>query len=38
VAPGRGKGGDDASWADVNLTEPKIKKIHAVDSTATNRR
>jgi hypothetical protein len=23
VAPGRGKEGDDASWADVNLTGPK---------------
>jgi hypothetical protein len=23
VAPGRGKGGDDASWADTNLTGPK---------------
>jgi hypothetical protein len=23
VAPGREKGGDDASWFDVNLTEPK---------------
>jgi hypothetical protein len=23
VAPGRGKGGDDASWADMNLTWPK---------------
>jgi hypothetical protein len=36
--PGRGKGGDDASWPDANLTEPKIKKIHAVDSAATNGR
>jgi hypothetical protein len=26
AAPGRGKGGDDASWADANLTEPKNKK------------
>jgi hypothetical protein len=26
VAPGRGNGGDDASWADVNLTEPKNKE------------
>jgi hypothetical protein len=24
--PGRGKGGDDASWADANLTGPKSKK------------
>jgi hypothetical protein len=23
VAPRRGKGGDDASWADTNLTNPK---------------
>jgi hypothetical protein len=23
VAPGKGKGGDDASWADANLNEPK---------------
>jgi hypothetical protein len=23
AAPGRGKRGDDASWADTNLTEPK---------------
>jgi hypothetical protein len=23
AAPTRGKGGDDTSWADVNLTEPK---------------
>jgi hypothetical protein len=27
VAPGKGKGGDDASWVDVNLTGPKNKKI-----------
>jgi hypothetical protein len=37
VAPGRGKGGDDASSADVNLTGPKNEKIHAVDSAVTNR-
>jgi hypothetical protein len=36
--PGRGKGGDDASWADANLTRPKMKKIYAVDSAATNGR
>jgi hypothetical protein len=30
--PRRKKGGNDAGWADVNLTEPKMKKIHAVDS------
>jgi hypothetical protein len=23
VAPGKGKGGDNTSWADVNLTGPK---------------
>jgi hypothetical protein len=23
MAPGRGKGGDDASWRDMNLTGPK---------------
>jgi hypothetical protein len=23
---GRGKGGDDASWADANFSGPKIKK------------
>jgi hypothetical protein len=26
AAPGRGKGGDDAIWADVNLIGPKNKK------------
>jgi hypothetical protein len=26
TAPQRGKGGDDASWADVNLTGPKNKE------------
>jgi hypothetical protein len=26
VAPRRGKGGDDASWADANLTRPKNKE------------
>jgi hypothetical protein len=32
VAPGRKKGGDDTSWADMNLTGQKNKnKIHAVD-------
>jgi hypothetical protein len=25
ATPGREKGGDDTSWADVNLTEPKNK-------------
>jgi hypothetical protein len=33
----RGKGGDNASWIDVNLTGPKNKKkIHAIDSAASN--
>jgi hypothetical protein len=36
VAPRRGKERDDASWADVNLIGPKMKKIHTVDSAATN--
>jgi hypothetical protein len=26
ISPGREKGGDDASWADVNLTGPKNKE------------
>jgi hypothetical protein len=38
VAPGREKGGDDVSWADTNLTGPKIKNIYTVDSAATNGR
>jgi hypothetical protein len=37
VAPERGNGEDDISWADANLTGPKIKKIHVVDSSTTNR-
>jgi hypothetical protein len=37
VAPGREKGGDDVSWADINLTGPKNeKKINMVDSVAKN--
>jgi hypothetical protein len=35
---GEGKGGDDVSWVDVNLTGIKMKKIYAVDSVATNGR
>jgi hypothetical protein len=35
---GEGKGGDHASWANATLTRPNMKKIHAVDSTATNGR
>jgi hypothetical protein len=34
--PGRGKGGDDASWVGANFTRSKIKKIHAIESSATN--
>jgi hypothetical protein len=26
AAPGRGKGGDDISWVNANLTEPKNRK------------
>jgi hypothetical protein len=26
AAPGRGKGGDDISWANANLTRPKNKE------------
>jgi hypothetical protein len=35
AAPGREKRGDNVGWADTNLTGPKIKKIHVVDSVAT---
>jgi hypothetical protein len=35
AAPGREKGGDNASWANVDLT--RLKKMHVVDSIATNR-
>jgi hypothetical protein len=35
-ASGREKGGDNASWTDANLTESKMKKIHAVDLAASN--
>jgi hypothetical protein len=38
AAPGRGKGGDNAGWADVNLTGPKMKKIYVVDSVASSGR
>jgi hypothetical protein len=38
TTPGRGKGGDDTSWANTNLIRPKIKKIHAFDLVATNER
>jgi hypothetical protein len=36
VALGREKGGDDASWVDVNLNGLKIIKIHTIDLAATN--
>jgi hypothetical protein len=36
TVPGREKGGDDASWTDVNFTGPK--KIHTIDSATTNER
>jgi hypothetical protein len=36
ATPGREKGGGDVSWADVNFIGPKIKKIHTVNSTASN--
>jgi hypothetical protein len=36
TAPGRGKGEDDTSWANANLTGPKMMKIYAVDSAVTN--
>jgi hypothetical protein len=35
---GEGKGGDDASWTDANLTGLKINKIHAFDSVDRNER
>jgi hypothetical protein len=38
ATPRREMGGDDASWTDVNLIGLKIKRIHVVDSTATNGR
>jgi hypothetical protein len=38
AAPRKGKGGDDASWTNANLTGPKNKKIHAFDSAGTNGR
>jgi hypothetical protein len=39
AAPRRGKGGDNISWVDANLTGSKNeKKIHTVDSTGTNGR
>jgi hypothetical protein len=34
TTPERGKGGDNASWADADLTGPKINKNHVVDSVA----
>jgi hypothetical protein len=36
AALGNGKEEDDASWADANFIRSKNKKIHTVDSIATN--
>jgi hypothetical protein len=36
AALGMGKGGDNTSWANVNLTGQKNKKNNTVDSAATN--
>jgi hypothetical protein len=36
IASGKGNGGDDESWADVNLTRLKMKKIYVVNSAGTN--
>jgi hypothetical protein len=36
ATPGRGKGGDNVSSADADLTRQKIKKIHSIDSVASN--
>jgi hypothetical protein len=36
ATPGRGKREDDTSWTVANLTGSKMKKIHTVDSVATN--
>jgi hypothetical protein len=38
AAPRREKEEDDASWTNVNFTRPKNKKIHTVNSVATNGR
>jgi hypothetical protein len=38
AASGRGKRGDGVSWADVNLTGSKMKKIHVINSDGTNGR
>jgi hypothetical protein len=38
ATPGRGKGGDDASCANVNLMGQKMKKNHVVNSTTSNGR
>jgi hypothetical protein len=38
AALGRKNGGDDASWVDVNLTRPKMKKMHMVDLAVLNGR
>jgi hypothetical protein len=39
ATPRRGKGGDDANWADANFTSQKNeKKIHTIDLASTNGR
>jgi hypothetical protein len=38
VALGREKEGDYSSWADLNLTRVKMKKIHVDNSVAINKR
>jgi hypothetical protein len=38
ATPGREKGGDDTSWADMNLLGQKINKIHVINSADTNGR
>jgi hypothetical protein len=38
AVPRRGKGGDDAGWAHVNLIGPKMKKNHTIDLAAVNGR
>jgi hypothetical protein len=36
AAPGRGKGGGDTSWVDVNFIGQKMKKNHVIDSADRN--
>jgi hypothetical protein len=37
ATPGGGMGGDNASWADVNLIGPKNKEKSRVNSAPTNK-